>query len=91
MRGSSGQMRVPVIRWLEDSSVSLLKFTMESLYHKEFTVWVRRCFNNIQQFHVADIVQIYLFFQNDDQPLPIQPNSKYTGRKSQLAYCRLSL
>jgi len=46
---------------------------------------------SVEELHIANIVQIYLFFQNNDQSFPVEPDCKHTGWKGELAYCRLPL
>ena len=45
----------------------------------------------MQEFHVANLVQVDQVFQDNDQPFPVQPDSKYCGRECKVAYCLLFL
>ena len=45
----------------------------------------------MQKFHVTDVVEVYLIFQNNHQPLPVQTNREYRCREGKLAYGRVPL
>jgi hypothetical protein len=86
-RGSSCRRRVRGCRWLLgqtgdehhragrawDGFISLRRRELE--VHRDGTtrtlqIW--RCFYCMQQLHVADIVDVYLFFEHDDQSPPVE-------------------
>lgn len=68
-----------------------VSFTHTLDWSETHTVGIWGCFYGIQQLHVADIVQIYLFLQNNDQPLSIESDGTHAGWKGKLADGGLSL
>lgn len=40
----------------------------------------------MQEFHVANVVEVDLVFENDNQALPIQPYGKNSSWEGELAY-----
>lgn len=51
------------------------------------TVRIRGSLDGVKELHVADVVEVDLVFQNDDQPLSVQANGEDGGGESKFAYC----
>lgn len=57
----------------------------------QHTFWVRTRLYNVQQPHVADIVNVYLHFQHNYQRFSVELDSEDGGREQELAYHRVAL
>lgn len=52
---------------------------------------VRRCWYGVNETHVANIVEVNLFFEDDRQALAVEAHSQYSGWESELTYYRSPL
>lgn len=52
--------------------VILTVWKSENVRRKTLTIWVLGCLDDVQQLHVADVVNVYLDLKDDHQRLPVE-------------------
>ncbi len=53
--------------------------------------WIGRCWYSVDETHVANIIEIYLFFEYDGEALAVEAHCQNCRRECELAYYRSSL